>query len=70
MSGVRAPLARVPDEWYGNGVGVVRCAESRPSPQYDGGLRGQVIYTVDFDTAVGVRVPERYLRPRRLGMTP
>ena len=29
-----------PDEWYGNGVGVVRCAESRPSPQYYGGLRG------------------------------
>ena len=51
-----------PDEWYGVGVGVVRGVEFRPSLQYDGGLRGKAIFTVDFDTAVGVRVPERYLR--------
>lgn len=57
-----------PSDWYGHGVGVVRCVEFRSSLQHEGGLRGQAVYTVDFDTAVGVRVPEPYLRPRRLGM--
>ena len=62
--GERVQVAKcTPDEWYGKGVGVVRSVEFQPSRPYTGGLRGQCIYTVDFDDATGVRVPEPYLRP-------
>jgi hypothetical protein len=52
-----------PRDWYGDGVGVVRAVEFRPLRPYVGGLRGHCVYTVDFDAATGVRVPEAYLRP-------
>ena len=68
-TGCFAPGERVqvasctPSDWYGEGVGVVRSVEFQPSRPYAGGLRGQCIYSVDFDGATGIRVPEPYLRP-------
>jgi len=52
-----------PSDWCGDGVGVVRAVEFRPLRPYVGGPRGYCVYTVDFDDAPGVRVPEAYLRP-------
>ncbi len=54
-----------PDDWYGSGNGIVRVVEFHPCRPFAGGLRGQCVYTVDFDNVTGVRVPERYLRRRR-----
>lgn len=54
--------ACTPDEWYGEGIGVVRAVEFRPVRPYVGGLRGNCVYTVDFDRSTGVLVPEAYLR--------
>lgn len=61
--GERVQVARcTPDEWYGKGIGIVRSVEFQRARPYSGGLRGQCIYTVDFDGATGIRVPEPYLR--------
>ena len=54
-----------PDEWYGSGTGTVHSVEYRPCRPYAGGLRGQCVYSIDFDDVAGIRVPERYLRPGR-----
>lgn len=51
-----------PEEWYGSGNGIVRSVAYRPSRPYTGGLRGQCVYTIDFEDRAGAHVPERYLR--------
>lgn len=56
-----------PSDWYGDGVGIVRAVEFRPLRPYVGGLRGDCVYTVEFDdAAAGVQVPEAYLRPGQI----
>lgn len=58
-----------PHEWYGAGTGIVRSVEYKRIAPYAGGLRGQCIYTIDFDDVAGARVPERYLRRSHVGRT-